>query len=344
MNASPDRKPTIKQVAEYAGVSIKTVSRVINNERYVTQGARERVAEAMRQLAFQPNQAARALAGKKSHQIALICDNPSPYYVYEVQAGVRARCVEQNVRMIAQPYSISSKNLIEEIDSLIVQTNPDGLILTPPITDYLPVIEMLQRRQIKFVCMSPDVLSSQFAAAFIDNEGAAASIVSHLITLGHQRIGLIAGHPDYATSRQRMAGYRRALDEANLRFDPSLVAVGRYDFRSGATATADLLKLSDPPTAIFASSDDMAAGALATAHHLGIHVPDQLSIAGFDDTALAEIVWPPLTTIRQPTREIAYAAADLLFRDDNEIEHRRVDYALVIRGSTAPLNPTRSAR
>lgn len=339
MSPLPDRKPTIKQVAERAGVSIKTVSRVLNDERYVAAVSRDRVVDAMRSLAFQPSQAARALAGKKSHQIALICDNPSPYYIYEVQAGVRARCIEQNIRMIAQPYSINSADLLGEIDSLIVQTNPDGLILTPPITDNRSIIANLRRRKINFVCMSPEILHPDTSAAFIDNLGAAAAMVNHLIALGHQRIGLIAGHPDYATSRQRSAGYAQALTGANLPVDPDLIKVGQFTFKSGSIAAQELLQRRDRPTAIFASSDDMAAGALAMAHHLGVNVPNDVSIAGFDDTALAEVVWPPLTTIRQPTRDIAYAAADLLFANSGIVEHRKIDFDLIVRGSTAALKP-----
>ncbi len=336
MTPLPARKPTIKQVAEAAGVSIKTVSRVLNHEPYVADAARLRVEAAMRDLAFQPSQAARALAGKKSHQIALICDNPSPYYVYEVQAGVRARCLEQNVRMIAQPYSMSSKTLLDEIESLIVQINPDGLILTPPITDLAPITEALRRRKIKFVCLSPETLRADCPAAFIDNRAAATAMIGHLTGLGHKKIGFITGHPGYATSHQRLAGYRQGLANAGLDFDPALVAAGEYSFKSGSAAAGHLLTLATPPTAIFASSDDMAAGALATAHRLGLNVPEQISIAGFDDAALAEVVWPPLTTIRQPTRELAYAAADLLFADDDRPVHHALDFSLIVRNSTAP--------
>ena len=335
MKMPQNRKPTIKQVAEQAGVSIKTVSRVINREPYVAHAVRLRVEAVMRDLAFQPSQAARALAGRKTHQIALICDNPSPYYVYEVQAGVRARCHVQNVRMIAQPYSMHSDTLLEEIESLIVQINPDGLILTPPITDLTPVTDALRRRGIKFVCLSPETLRADCPAAFIDNCAAAATMMTHLVRLGHKRIGFIAGHPGYATSHQRLAGYRQGLTDAGLSFDPALVAEGEYSFKSGSAAAALLLSLAQPPTAIFASSDDMAAGALATAHHLQLKVPEQISIAGFDDAALAEVVWPPLTTIRQPTRELAYAAADLLFADADTPTHRALDFSLIVRGSTA---------
>jgi LacI family transcriptional regulator len=336
MTTQPSRKATIKQVAEHAGVSIKTVSRVLNRERYVTAGARASVEAAMAALSFQPNLAARALAGKKSHQVALICDNPSPYYIYEVQAGVRARCVEAGIRLIIQPYAMHTIGLEDEIESLVVQTNPDGLILTPPITDNAVVVERLQQRKLRYVCISPENLGAQCSAAFIDNIEAAAAMVAHLTDLGHRRIGFIAGHPDYATSRQRLNGYRKGLQAAGIAYEPNLVVEGQYSFDSGSAAATALLSLQCPPTAIFASSDDMAAGALATAHQMGVRVPEHISIAGFDDTALAEVVWPPLTTIRQPTRDLAYAAADLLFADGDVVEHRKLPFTLIIRQSTAP--------
>jgi LacI family transcriptional regulator len=114
------------------------------------------------------------------------------------------------------------------------------------------------------------------------------------------------------------------------------VQTGLYDFASGSQAAEALLALDPPPTAIFASSDDMAAGVLAAAHRLGVAVPGQLSVAGFDDTDLASVVWPPLTTIRQPVRDMGYAAADLLLANADEPEQRALGYELIVRGSTAP--------
>ena len=328
---------TIKDISREAGVSIKTVSRVLNNEKYVAADTRARVREVVARLNFRPNFAARSLAGKRSFQIALICDNPSPYYVYEMQSGVRDRCEQAGVRMIAQPYDRDSTKILYEIESLIDATQIDGLILTPPITDYPAVLELLQRRGVCFVRVSPGTMLGASPSTFIDNEAAAATMTRHLRSLGHQRIGFIAGHPSYATSKQRTLGYLTALAEGGIAEDPALIRTGTFDFGSGSTETEALLALRNPPTAIFAASDDMAAGALAAAHRLGIQVPAQLSIAGFDDTALAQVVWPPLTTIRQPTRELAHQAADLLLAPTAEpAERREVAYELISRGSTAP--------
>ncbi|WP_034160109.1 LacI family DNA-binding transcriptional regulator [Sphingomonas sp. ERG5] len=330
-------RATIKDVSREAGVSIKTVSRVLNNERYVGQETRARVQAAVALLNFRPSTAARSLAGRRSFQIALICDNPSPYYVYEMQSGIRDRCEADGVRMIAQPYDRDSTTLLDDVESLVDATNVDGLILTPPVTDYPAVLDLLARRGVRFVRVSPGGDVDLTSSTFIDNEQAAQMMTEHLIGLGHRRIGFIAGHPSYATSGQRRNGYLKAMQATGIAPDPALMAEGSYDFASGAAAAEILLSLDVPPSAIFASSDDMAAGALTVAHRRGISVPGQLSVAGFDDTALAGFVWPPLTTIRQPTRQMAFQAADLLLAgEDAPVERREIGFELVVRDSTGP--------
>jgi LacI family transcriptional regulator len=169
----------------------------------------------------------------------------------------------------------------------------------------------------------------------IDNRGAAHAMTSRLIALGHRRIGFIVGHPSYAASAQRLTGYLQALGDAGQALDLALVQQGQYDFASGEAAAEALLDLPAPPTAIFASSDDMAAGVLAAAHRRGVLVPGELSVAGFDDTDLARSVWPPLSTVHQPVRALAYEAADILFAASPEPERRQLSFDLVMRGSTA---------
>ncbi|MET0269901.1 MAG: LacI family DNA-binding transcriptional regulator [Sphingomonas sp.] len=328
-------RPTIRDVARLAGVSIKTVSRVINDQQYVSAEKHRAVSEVMAQIGFQPSQAARALAGRRSHQIALICDNPNPWYVYEVQAGVRERCARDNVRMIAQPYDRASPTLLDDIVALIDQAHPDGLVLAPPACDDARVIAELERRAIPFVRLQPGAPDGAGAAVFIDNEAAAHDMTARLIAAGHVAIGFVMGEPSYAASGQRLAGYRRALAAAGLAADPARVRPGAFDFASGREAGDALLDLRSPPTAIFAASDDMAAGILFAAHRRGIRVPAQLSIAGFDDAPLAQIVWPPLTTVRQPVRALAAAAADLLL-DPPADDRRQLGYEIICRDSVAP--------
>ena len=328
-------RPTIRDVSRLAGVSIKTVSRVINDQQYVSADKRSRVLATMAEIGFQPSQAARALAGHRSHQIALICDNPNPWYVYEVQAGVRERCGDDNVRMIAQPYDRLSPSLLEEIVALIDQAHPDGLILTPPACDDRRVIDELERRRIPFVRLQPGARISAAPAVMIDNEQAAFDMTAYLIGTGHRRIGFIVGERTYAASGQRLAGYLRALAEAGIESDPDYIRQGQYDFESGRLAAERLLDLDAPPTAIFAASDDMAAGVLVAAHRRKIAVPETLSVAGFDDSPLSECVWPALTTVRQPLRHLAMEAADMLL-SKSESEARSFPHALIVRESSAP--------
>lgn len=336
--ARPERRTTrrmranIKIVSQAAGVSIKTVSRVINNERYVRPATRARVEEAMATLGFQPSQAARALAGGRSFQIALVCSNPGPYYLHGLIAGLRGRCAERGVRLIVHAYETQADDLGEDVLSFFRQLSLDGAILTPPIADHAPVLDQLERAGTPYVRLSPDLDAARGPSVAIDNVEAARRMTRRLIDLGHRRIGFVVGHPDYAVSRQRLQGYHDALRESGIAVDGDLVAEGRFDFPSGAAAAERWLSGANPPTAIFASSDDMAAGVLSVAHARGVKVPDQLSIAGFDDTDLAQLVWPPLTTIRQPIRAMAERAADLLFA--GEEERVVLEFELVERGTT----------
>ena len=333
---------TISDVARAAGVSIKTVSRVLNKERYVRAETRIRVEAAVQSLAFSPSLAARSLAGKRSHQIALIYDNHSPYYIHAIQDGVWARCREGGVRLLAQPADVASPTIATEVGGLIDETHVDGIILSSPVTDCPEVLSELERRGIPFVRISPGTNHALTSSVYMDDVQAADDMTTHLINLGHRAIGFIVGHPNHMASEQRLFGYRRALDRAGIAFEPGLVHPGEFDFASGAAAARRLLDRPHRPTAIFASNDDMAAGVLTVAHARGIHVPDELSVAGFDDTPLAQLVWPPLTTIRQPARELAWAAANLLFERVDGVEHRRLPHELVERGSVAPRPAIRS--
>jgi LacI family transcriptional regulator len=332
-------RATINDVSKMAGVSMKTVSRVLNKEPYVSERTRLRVEQAVAALNFRPSVAARILAGKRSHQIALIYDNHSPHYIHQIQTGVWARCIEEGVRLLAQPTDVASPMLAREIGGLIDQTRVDGVILSSPVTDSAPALEELERRGVPCVRISPGTEHDRSSSVFMDDVQAADDMTTHLIGLGHRRIGFIVGHPNHTASDLRLFGYRRALDRAGLPFEPKYVRPGLFDFASGEAAADVLLDLAQPPTAIFASNDDMAAGVLTVAHRRGIAVPAGLSVAGFDDTALASQLWPPLTTVRQPIRDLAYAAAGLLFDAQDEVVHRKLPHELVIRASTAPPFP-----
>lgn len=330
------RRPTIKEVSKLAGVSFKTVSRVLNNEKNVSEETRRRVEQVVAELNFRPSLAARTLAGRKSFQVALLYDNPSPYYVYHLQAGAQERCHELGYRLLIQPVVADSAELVQEVAALIDETHLDGLILSPPVTESQALLDELDRRNLPYVRIEPGFRRDEGRSTTIDDVAAARDLTAHLAGLGHRAIAFITGPATHISSVERLEGYRAALAAHGIDFDPALVVAGDYSFQSGREAARRLLAGASRPTAIFAGNDDMAAGALAVAHELDIGVPEELSIAGFDDSDLAAAVWPPLTTVRQPVRELAWAAADLLLADSRPRDRLTLDYNLIVRASTGP--------
>ena len=330
-------RANIRDVATMAGVSVKTVSRVLNDHPYVRAETRRKVDDAMRALDFKPSIAARILSGAKSNQLALIYDNHSPYYMHQVQTGCWKRCHEEGIRLLAQPVVVTDLDVGEQVRGLIGETHVDGVVLSSPVTDCDPVLRALEALGTPFVRISPGTNHALSSSVFMDDCQAADDITTYLINRGHRRIAFIKGHPDHMASDDRLFGYRRALDRAGIRFEPQLIAEGSFDFDSGCAAATTFLALPHPPTAVFASNDDMAAGVLAVAHGRGMDLPAELSVVGFDDTTLARTVWPPLTTVHQPMFDLAYTATSLLL--SGEFEHRRLDHRLVERSSVAPPRP-----
>lgn len=328
-------RSNIRDVAARAGVAVKTVSRVLNGHPYVSVDTRARVEEAMKALDFRPSVAARILSGAKSNQVALIYDNHSPYYMFQIQTGCWDVCRAKGIRLLAQPVDVADPDVGDQVRGLVTETQVDGIILSSPVTDCEPVLRALEAMDIPFVRISPGTNHALTSSVFMDDAQAADDMTTHLINAGHRRIGFIKGHPNHKGSEDRLAGYRRALDRAGIAFDPVLVCDGEFDFDSGVRGANRLLDLPEPPTAIFASNDDMAAGVLAVAHDRNIDLPGELSVAGFDDTTLARTVWPPLTTIHQPMAELAQTAAEILI-EGGDITHRRLPHQLIERASVAP--------
>lgn len=328
-------RANIRDVAAKAGVAVKTVSRVLNGHPYVSDAVREKVEQAMAALDYRPSVAARILSGAKSNQVALIYDNHSPYYMFQIQKGCWDVCQERGIRLLAQPVDVADPRVGDQVRGLVSETHVDGIILSSPVTDCDPVLRALEAMDIPFVRISPGTNHALTSSVFMDDAQAADDMTTHLINLGHRRIGFIRGHPNHMASDDRLFGYRRALDRVGIAFEPQLVADGEFDFESGVRAGDYFLDMTPRPTAIFAANDDMAAGVLSVAHGRGIDLPGQLSVAGFDNTTLARTVWPPLTTIHQPMAELARTAAEILI-GGGDITHRRLPHELVERASVAP--------
>jgi LacI family transcriptional regulator len=333
-------RTTIDDVAVRAGVSIKTVSRVLNDEPGVRSETRDRVRAVMTALNYHPSLPARSLAGRRSNLLGLVYENPSANYVFDVQNGAMAKCRDANRRLFVLSCNDLGDLTVGEVLAMAEQTHVDGLVLTPPLSTNHALIAALDEQGVIFVRVAPDALDHPSPKVEIDDRAAAREMTEHLLALGHQSIAFVAGHPDHYSTQLRLEGFYGALAAHGLDAGRARVEGGFNTVQSGADAARRLLGSSDRPTAIFASNDDMAAGVMRVAHELGIDVPRRLSVAGFDDTELAHILWPPLTTVHQPSYDMAYTATDLLIRmvrGQDVPAATMLEHKLVIRGSTAPL-------
>ena len=331
------RGPTVADVARTAGVSAMTVSRVVNGETGVAGETRDRVLAAVRALGYVPNQAARSLAGGRQCRFALLYDNPSAAWLSALLVGCLAQASAQNAQLLVERCDMVTGPA--DIAARLATHRIDGVILPPPLCDNPALLAALSKAGMPMVQVATGQPSPLARSVAIDDEAAAHRMTSHLIALGHRRIGLISGNANQTASPLRRAGFARALAEAGILLDPALVADGDFSWRSGFAAAETLLALPDPPSAIFACNDDMAAAAIAAAHRLGRDVPRDLAVSGFDDTAMATSVWPELTTIRQPLGEMARRAVTLLAdalagdRGTGLVQHEVLTFELVERGS-----------
>ncbi|HET6432174.1 LacI family DNA-binding transcriptional regulator [Dyella sp.] len=329
----------LEDVAKAAGVSPKTVSRVLNNEENVREPTREKVLAAMAAMDYRPHLSARSLASNRSYLVAALYDNPSSNYLTEIQTGVLDACDEHHYSMMVRPLLVEAPDFVQRVDALIAHHRPDGFVLTPPITEHPVLLAHLRERGVPFASVSP-VQHASAIGAFIDEPRAAREMVGHLLSLGHRRIAHVIGHPAHGASGWRLAGYREALAAAGLPYDPALVMEGDFSFGSGVAAARALFSLADRPTAVFAANDDMAAGVIWAAGEHGLAVPRDVSVCGFDDTPISRQIWPTLTTIRQPSREMGRIAALQLLaslRGRGEEQMVQLPFALQVRESTAPV-------
>jgi len=329
---------TINDVARVSDTSKKTVSRVLNNEPNVRDSVRERVLSAVAELNYRPLTSARSLATNRSFMIGLLYDNLSPSYIMEVQAGVLEACEARQYSMMVQPLVSTAPDFVDRVEGILSRHRPDGLILTPPLTDHPKLLDHLRKAEIPFASIAPRQSKGCIGVILRERE-AAAAMVDHLVSLGHRRIAHIIGPPKHGAGIWRLAGYRDGMKRAGLAENPAYMVQGQFSFESGVAAARQLLKLKNRPTAIFAGDDDMAVGAIWAAAEAGVSVPGDMSICGFDDTTIATQVWPPLTTVHQPVHEMGKRATEeLLLRvlDKGEARMVEVGYEMRVRASTAP--------
>ncbi len=309
-------KVTINDVARHAGVSIKTVSRVMNNEPSVRQDTIDKVMAAVNALQYQPNAAARNLASSRSFSIGYIYDNPNAYYVIDMQRGLLDACRKHGYELLIHPTNAKSPDIVQEVIDLVQHSRLAGLVLTPPFSEMPPITTALEEIGVHFVrIISGSTPSPKLSnCVLIDDFTAAFNVTNHLLEQGHRDIAFLCGDEEHSSSGERLAGYRAALAKRGLVVDAKFIVPGSYSFESGVKGARKLLELNKKPSAIFACNDEIAAGALFSARLMNIAIPQQLAIAGFENSPFSRQTWPPLTTANQPNVTIAQRAAELLFR------------------------------
>jgi LacI family transcriptional regulator len=332
-------RATIRDIADLAGVSIATVSRVLNDRPDVAPETRENVLQVVREHGFSTNRGARGLSSGRTGMIGLTLPLVADAYFGPMLSGAAEALYERDMRIVLAPTLHEHDREVSLLERLMRGTT-DGAILMLPEESVAELL-MLQRQGFPFVVVDPREPPPEGIACVAAMHAAGAKeATEHLLALGHRRIGAIAGAPGWYATEERLLGFRAALAGAGILLDPELVVYSDWRIPSGTIAAQQLLALDDPPTAIFGFNDNVAIGALHAAHSRGLTVPDDLSVVGFDDTEPAVIVTPRLTSVRQPLAEMGRTGVSLLMRI---IEGQRVDALrmelstkLVIRESTAP--------
>lgn len=340
---------TIKHVAADAGVSLQTVSRVLNDGPNVRPAMRERVQASIDKLGYVPSIAARRMSGKRSYLILAINDRERTIadwrsreggdWVDQMLLGGMLKCAELGYRLIFELVDTHNDHVERELAATLASLRPDGVVLTPPHSDNPLIVKLLNEHNIPFARIGSKAPGAGIPLT-MDDEGSARVATEHLIALGHRAIGFIAGSAEYSLSEWRIAGWREAMEVAGL-VTEGLLARGDFTYDSGLAAAKTLLARDERPTAIVASSDQMTLASLEAASKAGLSVPRDLSLVSFDNTPIVRFSRPALTAVDQPIAATVARAVELLIeavktgeRPDDVVT---VSGALIERSSTAPL-------
>ncbi len=332
---SKGRKATINDIAKIAGVSKKTISRIINDSPSVSETTRSAVKEIMNDLGYIPNPQARGLNFSHAFLIGLIYDNPNPQYVVTSQEGMLDVLKPTEYELLVHPCDRAAPDFIEKIRDFIQRQRLYGVVLTPSVSEDEALAAMLQDIECRHIRIASVELGKPEHMLVTHDAVGAQQAARHLIELGHKTIGYLSGRPSFRSSQERQRGLEAGLAAVNLSLDPHYIVEGDYKFESGLSAVEKFFDLPVPPTAVFCANDQMAAGFLQGLRLSGRQAPDDISVVGYDDFRVAQNVWPRLTTIHTPTLEFARIAAYRLL--EKPIPENLQDYKapwLVVRDST----------
>jgi len=333
----PNKTPTINDVARLSGVSKKTVSRVINRSALLSKDTRTKVEAVIAELGYVPNPQARALALRRNFLLGLLHDNPNAQTVLNFQEGVLDAIRDTEFALVVRPVDRHSPAMMDDIRRFLEQQRLYGVLILPPISENDALADLCLEMGCGYVRMGSAMLDDEEHIVASNDRETVEQAVDYLVGLGHRRIALIEGPEGFRSAYERREGFLGAMARQGLAVPEEARAQGTYRFDSGIVAATRLLDTAERPTAIFASNDEMAAGAFHAARQRNLEVPGDLSIIGFDDSPIAALIWPPMTTVGWPVREMGRAAAlKLIAPDDPAARESRFPARLVQRQSVGP--------
>ena len=332
-------RSTIHDIAREAGVSVATVSRVLNARDHVAPATRELVTRIVREHGYVANRSARSLQFGRTGLVGLLVPLVHPHYFATIVAGASEALLEHDLRAVLSPTEHKHEREVTLLDRLMHGMADGALVVLPEESS--EELERLLDSNYRFVVIDPRLpLDARIPAVSAANTSGADQASRHLLGLGHRRIAAITGPRQWLATEERRRGYHAALASAGILPDLSLEIEADFEIAGGMRAASELLGRPDPPTAIFAFNDNLAIGTIKAARAHGLRVPEDISVVGFDDSELASLITPELTTVRQPLAEMGRTAVNLLRRllDGQRVEtlHVELGTRLVVRGSAAP--------
>lgn len=334
-------KPTIYDIARLAGVSTATVSKVMNGTGKISEKTRKKILEISKQLNYEPSVVASALTGKKTYTLGLMVPDLGNPFFAELARNVEDRAHEHGFNVIICNTDNNAEKQLSYI-RLMQQKSVDGIIVaTGAASESGRTVMDAIGQKVPVALISREMPSWPASAVLVDDFAGGYAASEYLLRLGHTRIAVVAENFAIESSKERVRGYRKALEEAGVQSDDAYVRESDFSVEGGKKAAGELLDLAEPPTAIFACNDLLAIGVLQAARERGVPVPEKLSVVGFDNTILATVTDPPMTTIAQPIREMGCEVVDLIIREINDEKHVKQRIVLlpelVVRGTTSPI-------
>lgn len=332
-----NKAPTINDVARVAGVSKKTVSRVINRSELIKPDTRKKIEAVIAELGYVPNPQARALALRRNFLLGLLHDNPNAQTVLNFQEGVLDAIRDSEFALVVRPVDRHSPEMLDDIRHFLEQQRLYGVLILPPISENDELATLCREMGCGYVRMGSAQLDDEEHVVASNDREMVEQAVDFLVETGHRKIAIIQGPTGFRSALERREGFLAAMRKHGIEVPEDRIEQGNYRFDSGIAAADKLLDSADPPTAIFCSNDEMAAGALHAARQRNLSIPADLSIIGFDDSPIAAHIWPPMTTVGWPIREMAKAAAlKLVAPGDSGAKGSNFPARLVRRQSVAP--------